>query len=299
MAFGVFIHRTDSIYDDVPSERYQFPKQYLTRVQQCEGDWIVYLEPRKVRNCKGYFAVAKVKEVISDPRNPDMHLAVIEPGTYLDFGDPVPFRNADNVVEKGLLNDLGKISGRAQAAVRPLSKEDFARIVELGLGQDDNILPRIDLDVPAGGFQEPQAPFQHLSARERVNQLANRVVRNRNFRKNILRAYGERCAITGLRLINGGGRAEVEAAHIRPVEHDGPDIVSNGLALSGTAHWMFDRGLVGLSSDLTILISRQSNDMDAVNGMINASGRLLAPERLANRPRPEFVTWHRENCFKH
>ncbi|WP_139216208.1 hypothetical protein [Shimia haliotis] len=29
-----------------------------------------------------------------------------------------------------------------------------------------------------------------------------------------------------------------EAGHIRPVEHDGPDIVSNGLALSGTAHWM-------------------------------------------------------------
>jgi len=108
----------------------------------------------------------------------------------------------------------------------------------------------------------------------------------------------ERCAITGLRLINGGGRAEVEAAHIRPVEHDGPDIVSNGLALSGTAHWMFDRGLVGLSDDLKLLVSRQSNDLDAVKGMINASGSLLAPERPANRPRQEFVTWHRENCFK-
>jgi putative restriction endonuclease len=45
MAFGVFIHRTDSIYGDVPSERYQFPKQYLTRVQQCESDWIVYIDP--------------------------------------------------------------------------------------------------------------------------------------------------------------------------------------------------------------------------------------------------------------
>ena len=299
MAFGVFIHRTDSIYDDVPSERYQFPKQYLTRAQQSEGDWIVYLEPSKVKNTKGYFAVAKVQEIIADPRSADMHLAVIEPGTYLDFGDPVPFRDADNVVEKGLLNDHGKISGRAQAAVRPLSPEDFARIVERGLGQNDPLLPRVDQHIPAGGFQETREPFRQLSARERVNQLSNRVVRDQNFRKNVLRAYGERCAITGLRLINGGGRAEVEAAHIRPVEHDGPDIVSNGLALSGTAHWMFDRGMVGLSDDLTILVSRQSNDLNAVKGMINPSGRLLAPERLANRPRPEFVTWHRENCFKH
>ncbi|SEW44782.1 putative restriction endonuclease [Cognatiyoonia koreensis] len=299
MAFGVFIHRSDSIYDDVPSERYQFPRQYLSRAQQCEGDWIVYLEPSKVKDTKGYFAVAKVQEIISDPRKSDMYLAVIEPRTYLDFGDPVPFRDVKNIVERGLLNDEGRMSGRAQAAVRTLSNEDFARIIERGLGAEDDVLPRVgDLEATIG-FQDDQAPFQHLPARERINQLTNRAVRDRNFRKNVLRAYGERCAITGLRLINGGGRAEVEAAHIRPVEHDGPDIVSNGLALSGTAHWMFDRGLVGLADDLSILVSRQSNDLKAVTAMVNSSGKLLAPGRLANRPRGEFVTWHRENCFKH
>ncbi len=298
MAFGIFIHRSDSIYDDIPSERYQFPKQYLSRAQQCEGDWIVYLEPSKVKETKGYFAVAKVQEIIPDPRKPDMFLAVIEPGTYLDFGDPVSFRDENSIVEQGLLNDQGKISGRAQAAVRTLSAEDFARIVERGLGRDEDILPRVGDTMQLPGFQDAQAPFQHMPARERVNQLTNRAVRDRNFRKNVLRAYGERCAITGLRLINGGGRAEVEAAHIRPVEHDGPDIVSNGLALSGTAHWMFDRGLVGLEDDLTILVSRQSNDIEAVTSMINSSGKILVPDRLANRPRTEFVTWHRENCFK-
>ena len=246
MAFGVFIHRSDSIYDDVPSESYQFPRKYLSRIKQCKGDWIVYLEPSKVKNTKGYFAVAKVQEVISDPRNADMYLAVIEPGTYLDFGDPVPFRDTENIVERGLLNDEGRISGRAQAAVRTLSNEDFARIIERGLDTEDDILPRVGELKTATGFHDAQAHFQHMPTRERVNQLTSRAVRDRNFRKNVLRAYGERCAITGLRLINGGGRAEVEAAHIRPVEHNGPDIVSNGLALSGTAHWMFDRGLVGL-----------------------------------------------------
>ena len=71
------------------------------------------------------------------------------------------------------------------------------------------------------------------------------------FRRVVLRAYDEQCAITGLKLINGGGRAEADAAHIRPVEANGPDIVNNGIALSGTAHWMFDRGLIALSDDLT------------------------------------------------
>jgi putative restriction endonuclease len=41
MSLGVFVHRTDSIYDDCPAERYQFPAQYLGRAQACIGDWIV------------------------------------------------------------------------------------------------------------------------------------------------------------------------------------------------------------------------------------------------------------------
>jgi putative restriction endonuclease len=61
---------------------------------------------------------------------------------------------------------------------------------------------------------------------------------------------------------------------------------------------MFDRGLVGLSEDLTILVSRQANDPDAVRAMINGTEKLIAPERTSERPRAEFVKWHRENCFK-
>ncbi len=298
MAFGVFIHRTDSIYDDVPSRQYQFPRQYLSRARQCEGDWVVYLEPTKVRSTKGYFAVAKVQEIIQDPNHQDMFLALIEPGTYLDFGDPVPFREHDSILEQGLLNDQGRMSGRAQAAVRTLSPTDFARIVGRGLGRDEDVPPRIDPGQSAYELPGARQPIQHLNARDRVNQITSRVIRDRNFRKSVLRAYDKRCAITGLQLINGGGRAEVEAAHIMPVEHDGPDIVSNGIALSGTAHWMFDRGLVGLAEDLTILVSRQTNDPDTVWSMINETGRLIAPERTSECPRSEFVQWHRENCFK-
>ena len=293
------MHRSDSRYDDVPSTKYQFPKQYLGRAKQCEGDWIVYLEPSKVPSTRGYFAVARVSEIISDPDYDGMFLALIEPGSYPDFGDPVEFREGDAIVEQGLLNEHGRISGRAQAAVRAISPVDFARIVERGLGADEAVLPRLDQPNHVSGFAEPKHDFQHLSSRPKIEQMVNRTVRDRNFRKSVLRAYGERCAITGLRLINSGGRAEVEAAHIRPVEHDGPDIISNGIALSGTAHWMFDRGLVGLSDDLNILVSRQVNDAEAVRSIINPSGRLLAPNRPSDRPHQEFVSWHRRECFKH
>jgi putative restriction endonuclease len=299
MAFGVFIHRSDSIYDDSPAERYQFPRQYLRRVEACVGDWIVYYEPRKVAATRGYFAVAKVGRVVPDPTTPDMFLALIEPGSYLDFADPVSFSLPDGVVERGLLNEQGLISGRAQSAVRPLSAADFNRIVALGLGQSEPLLPRVDDEVALPGWREEQAPFQFEQARDRVDYIGSRIVRDRVFRQVVLRAYDERCAITGLKLINGGGRAEAAAAHIRPVEQNGPDIINNGIALSGTAHWMFDRGLIGLSDDLDILISRHVNDTESVRSFINATGRAAMPGRPSDRPHPRFLQWHRENCFKH
>ena len=298
MGFGVFIHRSDSIYDDSPAERYQFPRPYLRRVEACVGDWIVYYEPRKIDETRGYFAIAKVEQVVSDPNTPSMYLALIEPGSYLDFANPVPFSGDDGVVEHGLLNDEGRISGHAQSAVRPLSAADFARIVSLGLREDAPVLPRIGEAVPMPGLHEEREPFTFEQTRERIGYLSSRIVRDRVFRRTVLRAYGERCAITGLRLINGGGRAEVDAAHIRPVEQNGPDIVSNGLALSGTAHWMFDRGLISLSDNLEILVSRRVNDQESVRTLINKDGLARTPHRVHERPHPRFLEWHRDHCFK-
>jgi putative restriction endonuclease len=299
MARGIFIHRSDSIYDDSPAEQYQFPKQYLGRVSACIGDWIIYLEPSKVRDGRGYFAAAKVAHVAPDPTASGMFVAVIEPGTYLDFVNPVPFSGSDGIVERGVLNDAGRISGRAQSAVRPLSIEDFNRIIDLGTAEREDFLPRAASDTAADdGLRDTHVPFLHEIERDRIAYLGSRAVRDRLFRRRVVTAYDARCAVTGLKLINGGGRAEVQAAHIRPVERGGPDIVTNGIALSGTVHWMFDRGLISLGDDLEILISRQANDGDSIQAMINRSRFATSPVRERDRPHPSFLAWHRDHCFK-
>src|ERR1700730_7117886 len=142
MGFGIFIHRSDSIYDESPVKQYQFPSQYLRRVEACVGDWIIYYEPRKIAETRGYFAIAKVREVIPDPGAPGMYLALIEPGSYLDFPNPVPFNGATGPIEQGVLNDQGRISGRAQSAVRPISSGDFNRIIDLGFEEGIPLWPR-------------------------------------------------------------------------------------------------------------------------------------------------------------
>lgn len=288
MAFGVFMHKDGSIYDDIPELRYQFPKVYLSRAKQMVGDWIVYREPVKIPQSKGFFAVAKVERIILDPDKADHYRALIEEGSYLPFEPTVPHKVDGQPVERDLAN--------AQAAVRPLSNSDFARIIALGLPEDDT-LPRVGNVEPLDRVQDTQMPF--AIERPIVRTLLNRPFRDRAFRRAVLHAYDGRCAVTGWKLVNGGGRLEAEAAHIRPVEHGGPDSVRNGLALSGTAHWMFDRGLIGLSDNLEIMVSRQLNDPRSVEAIINRSRKVLVPPAAGDRPHPAFLAWHRENCFKH
>ncbi len=109
-------------------------------------------------------------------------------------------------------------------------------------------------------------------------------------------AYGDTCAMTGLRIINGGGRSEVQAAHIRAVAADGPDSVRNGIALSSTLHWMFDRGLVSVGDDVRILLAGNAIP-DAIRGMLPPDGRLHVPEAEAPRPHPAFFEYHRRHVF--
>lgn len=302
MTKGVFIYRSDSDYADDPTSRYQFPsKLYLSRARELVGDWVIFLESRRGGK-RGYFATAKIQGLIPDPDDPARHVALIEPGSFLEFDHHVPFSDGTGPLERALLKPDGTQSGGKQSSARPISDQDFNRIIERGLSDGTGFLPRIgdvSIDEISNRVLDNRTPFIYEVERSRVDIVTSRAIRDRAFRRNVLAAYDSRCALSGLKLINGGGRAEVEAAHIRPVEHGGPDAVSNGLALSGTAHWMFDRGLISLNDDLTIKISRHVNDLAGVLSFLQSSQSATAPRVAAHRPHPNFLKWHRDNIYKH
>ena len=292
MAKGLFPYRGDSIYRDRPFEFYRFPSQYLSRAKQFVGDWVVYMEPVKAGR-RGYHAVAKLKKIVPDPEQPGMWLALIDEGSYVPLGKDVPFRSAGEVVEKGVLNGDGKVSGRARSAVRPLSDSEFDRILRFGLVEEQELLPRVSAVQTSSLLHEDHSAWEGPVDRE--TQLISRSVRNRQFRLRVLNAYDGRCALTGMKLVNGGGRLETEAAHIMSVGAGGPDHVTNGIALSGTVHWMFDRGLIGMSDSGEILLSSKINDRQSVEKIIYPDLRARWPDSVNLKPNPTFLTWHREH----
>jgi len=302
MAKGVFIHNETSVYDDKPAEYYHFPKNYLKRAERTVGDWIAYYESGKNGGRKSYTGVAKVAGIRSDPADRDKYYADIVPRTFLPMERLVPFRHEGEIFETSLLGANGKVNGGLViAAMRGVSESDFARIIAYGFPDEAQDLPRED-DKSLEEFAEAPTAFiidaPKIEPRKIEQVVLNKKVRDRAFRTNVLRAYNKTCAFTGLRFINGGGRAEVQAAHIRPVEEDGPDSVNNGLALSGTAHWMFDRGMLSLADDDSIMVSRHINNIQEVDRLLLKDRKARLPAHPAQRPHKDYLSWHRENCFK-
>lgn len=293
---GVFVIGSHSIYDDEPDRFYRFPPKWMSNASKVVGNWIIYQEPRRA-GPRGYYAVAKVDRIVPDPIVETMYLALIEPGTYLEFGRDVPFQLDGRAVERGLLDRDGRLNnGRAIQSIRPISNDDFNRIVGLGLIQEDELLPRMDEEPLSSELvQEEQLPW--IGAVDRETMLVSRKVRDRQFRKRVLDVYDCRCALTGMKLINGRGRAETQAAHIMSVEAGGSDLVNNGIALSGTVHWMFDRGLISLSDEGDILLSHAINDIESVQKLINSDKKARLPGPPDHRPHPRYLHWHRSECF--
>ncbi len=290
----ILLHKADSIYEDKPDEYYDFPRSYLKAVQEGVGDWVIYYEPVKA-GPRGYFATARISRVIPKPRAEGRYLALIEPGSYLPFDREVPRLRDGRPLEAALAeaDGLPKAGGAQQLAVRRLRDAEFERIVGLGLPLDLEAIEASRYDTSRPDIDQSAAPFE----RPVIERLTSRPYRDVAFRRKVREAYDFRCAMSGLRLRNGGGRPEVQAAHIIPVERQGSDSVRNGLALSGTLHWMFDRGLLSVAEDLTILVSRNKVPSEVVDRLIAPGGKLRPPGDRRDWPHPENLRWHRETVF--
>ncbi|MEL6477521.1 MAG: HNH endonuclease [Pseudomonadota bacterium] len=307
MAKAVLIHKPDSKYDDDPSVRYDFPKAYLSRIEKTVGDWIVYYEPRSANQNTGrlaYFATAQVDRIQAHADLKDRFFAFMKAGTFLGFDRPVARQVGGEIIERALRRDDGGLlnGGVANSAVRMIDNDGFAKIIQYAFTVDPGELGVEQSPETIDGYghfgEAAQQPFRGPDAdRTIISTLINRPFRDAAFARQVKAAYGNRCAISGLSLRNGGGRPEVEAAHIRPVKDGGPDSVRNGLALSHTLHWMFDRGLISIAEDHSILISHNKVPDDTVARLILPQRRLLEPADHRCRPHPEYLRYHREEIF--
>ena len=294
---GVFDTRPDTGYDDDIVRRYHFPNRYLPVAEPCVGDWIVYRETRRGSGRPGYVAVARVTRLETDPSDPGSSYALLT--DFFRFDAVVPLRRPTGYFEERLrsVEDSRRIGVALQGqSVRTISDADFGAIVRAGLRETLDPVNLTELE--RGGADSSVRAFVGASPEEQerriVQMLVNRPFRDAAFRTSVVGAYRETCAVTGLRIVNGGGRFEVQAAHIWSVADGGPDIVQNGLALSATSHWLFDRHLISLTNDYGLLVSHNRVPGELRGLFAKQLERIHLPSEERLWPRSDFIARHRE-----
>ncbi|WP_316168235.1 MULTISPECIES: HNH endonuclease [unclassified Bradyrhizobium] len=278
--------KPSSIYDDDITAHYHFPRRYFSIVEQTVGDWVILRRPRADGGNLAYFAAARVAVVEADPDQPGMSYARFV--DFLPFDQTVPWTIEGRYWEEALRaipqSQVGVyLRGRS---VRSLSDRDFSDVTSAGFRRTF---------AQVSGIAVPGAmDLPDQRAKKVVQALISRTVRDANFRTNVCEAYDCQCAITGMRILDRSGNTEAHAAHILAVAESGPDVVQNGIALSGTMHWLFDHYLISLTDDHRLIIAVNSVPPELQSLMVKAGDRVLLPKKLNEHPHPKYLKRHRE-----
>jgi putative restriction endonuclease len=137
--------------------------------------------------------------------------------------------------------------------------------------------------------QLPDGPSERLAtAKQRIHQSF--------FREAVLSSYDNRCCITGISV-----QECLTASHIVPwsVDERYRADPTNGLCLSATFDRLFDAGMITITPEMTVAVSRRipRESTGANRDLICAyqGSPILLPRRFL--PDTTRLAWHRENVF--
>lgn len=118
------------------------------------------------------------------------------------------------------------------------------------------------------------------------------------FRQAVLLSFENRCCITGISIPE-----LLNASHIKPWSKDLSQAANpeNGLCLNALHDKAFDRGLITLTDDFKVVVSKRllqlKKDESVLKYFIPYHGtEIIRPQRFL--PKIEFVEYHRMNVFK-
>jgi putative restriction endonuclease len=301
-----------SSYDDRP-DSYEFPERYLRVFRPLfDGEPIcaIIYEPRGDES-RGRMSYVGMADIFEPPvatghttRRGERLWAVRYTQAAAEFRNPVGREVQGEPLEAVLRSrPRGRMRNVATLghAVRPLATDDASRILALAGIQDEE---RLVLYPFVEDLREPEQ-----AVRERTEMLLNLVRRDIHFRDDVLLNYDQRCAVSGFTMGPSGAsrlRGLLDAAHIRPVGSDGPDAVSNGIALTPTLHRLFDAGFFTLryhDGQVRVRVSPRLDDsmVSSPDGRFRMPLRddlpLWLPKDFGRWPSADQLRFHERTIF--
>ena len=125
-------------------------------------------------------------------------------------------------------------------------------------------------------------------------------IRSAGFRQAVMGLYDYTCAVCRLRIVTMDGESATDAAHIIPFRISKNDDVRNGISLCKLHHWVFDKGLISLSTTYQVLVSPLMSNRRPTEWMLTElqDKSILLPERNQLYPAQDALAWHREEVLR-
>jgi putative restriction endonuclease len=122
--------------------------------------------------------------------------------------------------------------------------------------------------------------------------------RGRLFVEEVLDAYERQCAICRQSIRLGDSLLGIDACHVKPIQHNGPDIVTNGVALCKIHHWALDRGAIAISEEFRMIVSPKLNGSRSDHFFHEYSNSILFTPRITKQKLLiENIKYHRQYIF--
>ncbi len=201
----------------------------------------------------------------------------------------------EKAAERGIV-PYNKGNGEIAFAIRPdmlaTYIQDLATLHAIGTQPNE-----IDvIDTAVDEQTDDTAALEAVAEpRREVIRAVRAKIRSAQFRKRVLTAYNNACAMCSLQM------ELVEAAHIVPVAHpDSRDVISNGIALCALHHKAYDRGILTSHPEsgtfrvaLNLREIQRLADQRLIAGYEQFKGRLAPTMRLpsssTHHPNVEYI----------
>ncbi|MEV1074661.1 HNH endonuclease [Micromonospora parva] len=205
---------------------------------------------------------------------------------HSDYADPGPDQARVDGWHLDLMAALR--DDRFAAAVRDLT-EPLLKVRTLHAAGHNGLLAEQVLKVDSlAKFPDGSRSIEPEAAAEgRRRRLAEVTARQgqADFRRRLMEAYGNRCAITGC-----DTEAALQAAHIDPYDGPATNQVNNGLLLRADLHNLLDRGLIWIDESYVLHVVGGTEHYSGYHGQ-----RIRLPRRTEDLPDPEALLRHRRD----
>jgi hypothetical protein len=176
--------------------------------------------------------------------------------------------------------------------IRGLTFDEVAAVTGTALSEEANELIEAALRLES---LEEWVPF---AAEDRAVYKISRQKRDAAFRSIVLSNYDYMCAVTGQRF-KSPRHIEADGAHIIGKDVHGTDDPRNGVALSRSAHWAFDRGIFTISDQYEVVVNPKipSASVDRFPAIAMDRKKILLPKDEYYWPHPDALAWHKQEVF--